>query len=336
MNDFIRLFLWVFIGVLVLKSLYDIDYIDRNVWMEKRIHKNEWVVHVISRWRNLKKGVGSNVAHVIQIFPRICKGGATWAKAMTDMEQLTLANLDDDVEDAYEYHPTTRKLKVVRKSRCQFICCGVLLALCVLAIVGLCVTLGIVVLELKSIESQSASSSETSSSSLVSSRTSATSKTGTSSSTSSPSPSPTPTLPPPTSSLCLTESCVQLAGNIISNMDSSVDPCNDFYNYSCGGWGKKNVLPEGYGRWSRFSELDEQNRISLRHIIENDLLENIPAISYARQLYYSCMNLSAIDSESLPLLLSLLNSSGGWDLVGVHNGKLSTEECKCMWLYWHV
>ena len=197
---------------------------------------------------------------------------------MTEMERLPLANLDDDVEDAYEYHTTTKKLKVVRKSNWKMVCCGVLLFLCVVAILGLCVTLGFVVFELKDSNSQAVSSSESSSTLPHPSTTS---------SLSSPSPSPSTTVSPPTSSLCLTDSCVKLAGSVLSNMDTSVNPCKDFYNFSCGGWVKRNVLPEGYGRWSRFSELDQQNSILLRRVIENDLLENIPAIlGHTRHLYY--------------------------------------------------
>lgn len=34
-----------------------------------------------------------------------------------------------------------------------------------------------------------------------------------------------------------------LAQDILAAMDLTVDPCADFYNYSCGGWIKNNPLP---------------------------------------------------------------------------------------------
>ena len=45
--------------------------------------------------------------------------------------------------------------------------------------------------------------------------------------------------------MCLTEGCVQLAASVLSRMDTSVDPCVNFYNFSCGKWERNNVVPSG-------------------------------------------------------------------------------------------
>ena len=35
------------------------------------------------------------------------------------------------------------------------------------------------------------------------------------------------------------------AARIIENMDPTADPCEDFYQYACGGWQQKNEIPQG-------------------------------------------------------------------------------------------
>lgn len=52
-------------------------------------------------------------------------------------------------------------------------------------------------------------------------------------------------------------------------MDRSVDPCVDFYEFSCGGWKAKNPIPPDQSRWSVYDKLYEDNLRYLWGLLES-------------------------------------------------------------------
>ena len=44
---------------------------------------------------------------------------------------------------------------------------------------------------------------------------------------------------------CLTPGCIQLAAQVQASLNQSADPCQDFYQFSCGNWVQNNIIPEG-------------------------------------------------------------------------------------------
>ncbi|MGA8503788.1 MAG: M13 family peptidase, partial [Candidatus Sulfotelmatobacter sp.] len=47
----------------------------------------------------------------------------------------------------------------------------------------------------------------------------------------------------------------------VTSMDRSVDPCVDFFKYSCGGWIKNNPIPPDQSSWSTYSKMQDENRV---------------------------------------------------------------------------
>lgn len=54
------------------------------------------------------------------------------------------------------------------------------------------------------------------------------------------------------------------ASRLIENMDSTVNPCENFYQYACGGWLKKNIIPETSSRYSTFDILRDELEVVLK------------------------------------------------------------------------
>ncbi|XP_053083193.1 endothelin-converting enzyme 1 isoform X2 [Pangasianodon hypophthalmus] len=117
--------------------------------------------------------------------------------------------------------------------------------------------------------------------------------------------------------LCLTEPCVSVATAVMGALDRSVDPCNDFYSYACGGWRKKNPLPEGRSRWDTFSNLWEHNMAVMKNILESTGQQGLSkAQQKALKYYKACMNEAKIEELGARPLQELINQTGGWALTG--------------------
>ena len=63
------------------------------------------------------------------------------------------------------------------------------------------------------------------------------------------------------------------SGINLGDLDTSVRPADDFYEYACGGWMKNNPLPAAYSRFGSFDRLGEDNNKRINGILA-ELLNN--------------------------------------------------------------
>ncbi|XP_060073168.1 endothelin-converting enzyme homolog [Ylistrum balloti] len=119
------------------------------------------------------------------------------------------------------------------------------------------------------------------------------------------------------SAVCLEPSCVQVSSALLTAMDRSVDPCEDFYQYACGGWIKSHPIPSGHSRFNMFSVLWQANQVIMKHAIEQPVNASVNLSEWKAQTYYkSCMdeNKTIEDLGAKPLLDLLKDEVPDWSI----------------------
>uniref|UniRef100_T1IPL6 Peptidase M13 N-terminal domain-containing protein n=1 Tax=Strigamia maritima TaxID=126957 RepID=T1IPL6_STRMM len=116
--------------------------------------------------------------------------------------------------------------------------------------------------------------------------------------------------------VCLTKGCVVAAATLIRNMDENVNPCEDFFQYACGGFMDRTVIPDDKTSITSFVVLEEDLKQRLKVLIEQPKNNEEPESFWKiKDLYGACMNTSQIQEVGSKPLVDLINSVGGWPAV---------------------
>ena len=83
----------------------------------------------------------------------------------------------------------------------------------------------------------------------------------------------------------------------LTNLDRSIDPCQDFYKFSCGGWQKNNPIPADQAAWSVYGKLANENQQFLWGILRDLAVakDRTPVQQKIGDYFAACMDTAAID-----------------------------------------
>ncbi|XP_024943266.1 neprilysin-2 isoform X2 [Cephus cinctus] len=121
---------------------------------------------------------------------------------------------------------------------------------------------------------------------------------------------------PESDDVCFTAGCVHTASKILESMDPNVEPCDDFYQFACGGFLKETTIPDDKVSVTTFSVISDKLQEQLRLSIEEESSPHEPKpFRLAKNLYKACMNKTAIESLGLDPLKKILQKLGGWPVL---------------------
>ncbi|KAF9001901.1 hypothetical protein BDQ17DRAFT_1357686 [Cyathus striatus] len=122
-----------------------------------------------------------------------------------------------------------------------------------------------------------------------------TTSTTVSTTTASSAPVPAPTSPP-LEKPCFEPHCIILSASILSSIDITYDPCENFYEFANAGWLKSNPLPADKSSYGQFEALAQNNKHVIQSFLETNISETYDSsadqqlLEKLRALYASCVN----------------------------------------------
>ncbi|XP_055296722.1 neprilysin-2-like [Sitodiplosis mosellana] len=116
--------------------------------------------------------------------------------------------------------------------------------------------------------------------------------------------------------VCLTPECIHAASLMLDQMDETVEPCDEFYNFACGNFLKETMIPDEKILINTFSKIDDKLQESLHALISDKVNPNDSApFNMVKNLYKACMNRTLIEHRGLKPLTAITDQLGGWPVV---------------------
>lgn len=84
----------------------------------------------------------------------------------------------------------------------------------------------------------------------------------------------------------------------MTSVNFSVDPCEDFYAYSCGQWPFQNQVPKSRSSWSEYSLVSERvSNMVEKSIKLTNLSDASEGLIKTKHFYNTCMNIHSIEKD---------------------------------------
>lgn len=112
--------------------------------------------------------------------------------------------------------------------------------------------------------------------------------------------------------VCYTAMCNESGSQIVTKMNTAVNPCSDFYQFACGG----HVASAAAAATTTWQGLEKRIDADLESLLREPVSNNDPkAFKAAKNFFSACTNVQAIDNVSLKPMADLIKKLGSWQIT---------------------
>ncbi|CAJ0605809.1 unnamed protein product, partial [Cylicocyclus nassatus] len=96
------------------------------------------------------------------------------------------------------------------------------------------------------------------------------------------------------------------------SLNFSVNPCEDFYEFTCGKWIASHPIPEDKTSYSHFVILNDKVQKKMRDLLESNDVNESKAVSALKAFYKKCMDKNELNHIGAKRLIENIESFGVW------------------------
>nr|KAI8748213.1 endothelin-converting enzyme-like 1 [Biomphalaria glabrata] len=119
--------------------------------------------------------------------------------------------------------------------------------------------------------------------------------------------------------LCTEVGCMETAARAMEYRNTSVDPCEDFFEYACGNYLEARTFKLNNVYYNVLGDMYQENKDKLIDLMERPIsqMHDYAAERKVKQFFQACNDMFSRDKKKgLPILNKVLPELGGWKVLG--------------------
>lgn len=120
--------------------------------------------------------------------------------------------------------------------------------------------------------------------------------------------------------VCTSAVCANESMNLLSYMDTAIDPCDNFYNFVCGKYLRETVLPEDKSVDLSFYRIADKLNDQIQEVLLEESQPNeLHTVKLAKDFLKICLDEKSLNAAGIKPMVQYLEKYGGWPVTKGEN-----------------